>query len=129
MAGIKGKGGPEHTRFQPGNKLGGRTKGLLHADQARAAIGKLWHVAQDELQIIVKDPKSTSGEAMVASIMLMAIKQGCASRFSILMDRAIGRARNEDEEPGAGSCEVMQRLMDGGISLDAIVQHLGKRSA
>lgn len=61
-------------------------------------MGRFWNMTRDDLRSVVENQKSTMGEIMVASVMAKAAKDGDYARLSFLLDRAIGRAKVEDEE-------------------------------
>lgn len=89
------------TRFRQGNRGGGRPKGLLRADDVKRALGKYWKLTKAELREALQDEAATVGDLMVASIMARIIKDGDANKFSLLLDRAIGRVKPDAEEQGS----------------------------
>lgn len=87
------------TPWKPGQSgnPGGRPKELLTTQSVAGLMGRLCRLTRDELFDVVKDPKSTMIEIMVASIMARAADQGDAGRLDFLLNRAIGRVKERLE--------------------------------
>ncbi len=86
------------TRFKPGWAGGpGRAKGSLRRDEVEAVMGRLSRMTREELEAIVRNPKSTMLEIMSASVIVKAAKEGDSARFSFLLDRTIGRVKEQIE--------------------------------
>lgn len=68
---------------------------MLKADQVKALIGKFWGLSRTQLQEVAQNPASSMGEIIIASIMAKAAKDGDYSRLSGLLDRAIGKVKDQ----------------------------------
>jgi hypothetical protein len=91
-------GGPPETRFKPGNPGGGRPKGIITATEVRALMGRFWSMSVLELREVIENPKSRMGELMVAAVMLKAYESGDYSRLAFLLDRSVGKVKEEIEQ-------------------------------
>jgi hypothetical protein len=109
---MAGKGNPDlkprWTKGQSGNPSG-RPKGQLRRDQVEAVMGRFSAMTRAELQKIVQNEKSTMLEIMVASVMAKAAKDGDATRLQFLLDRTIGRVK-EQVEISTPTPYVIERL-------------------
>ena len=90
---------PEYTRWKPGQSgnASGKPKGLLTQNEISALIGRFWRLSSDQLELVLKDPKTTMGEAMIASVMLRAFKDGDFSRVEGLLTRGVGKVKDVSE--------------------------------
>jgi hypothetical protein len=61
----------------------------------RAMINKLSRMTKDELAIHLKDPKTPVLEVTLGSIYAKAIKDGDYMRLNFLLDRTIGKVKEE----------------------------------
>lgn len=82
-------------QFKPGNPGGGRPKDMLRKDEVQAVMGRLARLTKAELQAIIDDPKSTMLDLATASIFLKAATRGDVNRMGFLLDRTIGRVRED----------------------------------
>lgn len=83
--------------FQPGNKLGGRSKHVLNGEEIRTLVGRFWRMTRRQVSDVFENEHATMGEIMVAGIMVKAAKEGDAHRLSFLLDRAVGKVKEEVE--------------------------------
>lgn len=81
---------------QSGNPSG-RPKGILDRDEVKAQLGKFWSMSATEVEAIAQDPKATAGQRMLASIVLKGIKTGDFSGADWLLNRTIGKVKEEVE--------------------------------
>lgn len=97
--------------WQPGQSgnLAGKPKQLLTKDKVSSILGKFSNMTRDELQDVVKDPKSTMLEIMIASVIVKAAESGDYSRLDFLLSRSIGKVKEEIEntiKPAVGDEEL-----------------------
>lgn len=92
-------------KFSEGNKLGGRPE-LPSVVRTSRRLTKLEFIEEttylldvpiDRLKEIVSDPKTPSGRAAVASIILHSIQKGDANKFLALMSHVIGKPKETVE--------------------------------
>ena len=81
---------------QSGNP-GGRPPGILDRDEVKAQLGKFWQMSATEVEAIAQDPKATAGQRMLASIVLKGIKTGDFTGADWLLNRTIGKVKEELE--------------------------------
>jgi len=91
------------TRFRKGNPGGGRRRGRIRADDVKRLVGKFWHMSLPDLLEYVQRGDAPMGEMMIASIMFQVIKSGDANRLALLLDRAIGRPKEPDDDKKAAT--------------------------
>ncbi len=91
---------PEHTKWKPGQSgnISGRPRGLLTVDEIRKMMDRFWRMSADDLLMVLENPKTTMGELMIASVMAKAAKDGDYSRLAFLMDRQVGKVKEEIEQ-------------------------------
>jgi len=94
---------------QSGNP-GGRSKFLLSVEGVKTAIGKHAHMTIGELGQVLTNPETKSMDAMIASIMLKAIKDADCNRFQFLLDRAIGKVKDVVEIAASRLDEAEERI-------------------
>ncbi len=97
---MTGKGLPPiHSRFKPGQSgnPSGKPKGLLTRDQLKSNIWKFTALDQEQLHRILDNPNSSVMDAMLASIMKKTIELGDASRLEVILNRLVGRPKEELE--------------------------------
>lgn len=82
-------------QFKPGNPGGGRPKELLRRDDVRKIVGILAKMPKDKVAMLVADPTAPMLEVTVAAIFLKAATDACPARLNFLLDRAIGKVREE----------------------------------
>lgn len=93
-------------RFQPGQSgnPSGRPKmpeEILEAKrltktQLEAILQKFIWMPKPELEKVMSDPNVVMIEAMVGSIIMRAINDGCTMRLNFLLDRLVGKVRGEE---------------------------------
>ena len=85
--------------FKPGQSgnPSGKPRGLLTRSQVEALISKFSSLTRDQMQVVIQNPKSTMIEIMVASIMAKASKDGDYSRLQFLLERSIGKVKEQLE--------------------------------
>lgn len=86
--------------FKPGQSgnPAGKPKGTLSSAEVSALMGKFCKKSRVELQAIIQDEKSTMLEIMVASVMAKAAKDGDYARLAFLLDRSVGKVKEEIEQ-------------------------------
>lgn len=94
---------------QSGNPTG-RTKGILSVEGVKAAIGKHASMTIGELGGVLIDPDTKSLDAMIASVMLRAIKDADCGRFQFLLERAIGKVKDVVEIAASKLDDVEERI-------------------
>lgn len=65
-----------------------------------------------QLQAILKDPKTKVIDALVASIALHGIKKGDNARMNFLLDRIIGKVKDQVEHTGADGAALELVIKD-----------------
>ncbi len=98
---------PPEKRFKPGQSgnPGGRPKTPEDIREARRlnqaelerTVNRLLFCTREELQTIVKDPKTPMLEVMVASIMAQAATKGDQLRLEFVLARLIGKVKEHLE--------------------------------
>lgn len=85
--------------FKPGQSgnPAGKPKGLLTRDQVEKLLATLWGLGTDGLQKVIENPKSTVGEVMTARVMAKCIEDGDYSRLDFLLNRTIGKVKDQLE--------------------------------
>lgn len=105
-------------RFKPGQSgnPSGKHKTLLTRPHVEYMFQELHTKTVEELQTIMKDPKSQMLTIMVASIMIKTVETGDAFRLQFLLDRAVGKVINivesEDERQQREQLEALNNLSD-----------------
>lgn len=91
---------PVHSRWKPGQSgnKSGKPKQLLTRDKVSSVVGKFACMTRDELQDVIKNPKSSMLEITVAAIMARAAKDGDFNRLNFILDRSIGKVTSEEKE-------------------------------
>lgn len=79
---------------QSGNESG-RPKGLLTSDQIKAILRDLLKLNRQELQDVISDPKTNMIKLTIASVIAKAAKDGDYSRLEFLLNRGIGKVKDE----------------------------------
>jgi len=99
MANPNGKPPTQH-QWKPGQSgnPSGKPKGLLTVDDVKAMMYRFWRMSADELLMFLQDPKAPMGELMIASVMARAVKDGDFSRLAFLLDRSVGKVKEEIEQ-------------------------------
>lgn len=87
---------PVHSRFKPGQSgnPGGKPAQLLTKDKVAGVLGKFSGMSGVQLNDVLKDPKSTMLELMVAAVMAKAVKEGDPHRLDFLLQRSIGKVQD-----------------------------------
>lgn len=87
------------TRIKPGQVLnpGGRPKGLLTRDQVNSTISNLYKSGPEELKEVIESPKSSMLQIHIASIIAKGVSKGCATALEGLLQRSIGRIKDDKE--------------------------------
>lgn len=107
------------TRFQPGHRgTGGRRKGSLRKDDVQAVMGRLCRMTRAELQAIVDSPTSQMLDISVASIFLKAAASGDHTRMTFLLDRMIGKVKDEILVRNDGDDEELRRELAAAVMSD-----------
>ncbi len=75
---------------QSGNPSG-KPLQLLTKDKVSSVLGKFSNMSGTQLNEVLKDPKSTMLELMVAAVMAKAVKDGDPHRLDFLLQRSIGK--------------------------------------
>jgi hypothetical protein len=94
------KGGPEHTRWKPGQSgnASGKPKQLLTKDRVTSILGKFANMSRADLEAVMEDPKATMIEVMIASVMVKAVRDGDYGRLDFLLNRSVGKVKEELEQ-------------------------------
>lgn len=74
----------------------GKPRNLLTKDKVASTISKIAHLEKDEAKEVRANPKSTMLEATIAAIFIVAEEKADSSRMTFLMERSIGKAREEE---------------------------------
>lgn len=83
-------------RFQPGNPGGpGRSSNWLKPGELKTVVGKMMRMKRAELKDKLDDKNSTMLEIIVGQIIVAAAKAGDANKFEMLLNRTIGKIREE----------------------------------
>ena len=111
---------PDHVKWKPGQSgnPSGRPKGILTSDQVRALIGRFWGMTREQLHVVVQDQKSSMGEIMVASIMAKCAKDGDYTRLDGLLNRTIGKVKEQVEVTSKPSLRLLNP--DGSIRAECV---------
>lgn len=90
------------TRFRSGNPGGGRPRGLVRSDDLKRIFGKYWRMKAGDLIVLLKDNGNDlpMGEMVVAKILARAAQKGDAYQLNVLLDRVLGRPREEEKDDG-----------------------------
>jgi len=90
------------TQFQKGNPGGpGRASNWLKPGELKTVVGKMMKMNRSELKVKLENKSSSMLELIVGQIISAAAKSGDANKFEMLLNRTIGRIRDElvyDEE-------------------------------
>lgn len=85
---------PHH--FKPGNPGGpGRASNWLKPGELKTVVGKMMRMSRQQLVVKTEDPTSTMLEVIVGKIIESAAKSGDANKFEMLLNRTIGKIREE----------------------------------
>jgi hypothetical protein len=83
-------------QFQKGNPGGpGRSSNWLKPGELKTVVGKFMKMDRTELTTKLKSPQTTMLELIVGQIIFAAAKSGDANKFEMLLNRTIGRIRDE----------------------------------
>lgn len=90
---------PRHAQFKPGQSgnPGGKPKYLLSTDRVKTLISKYMDMSGEKLQEAIKDQNTPAVELAIAATLAQCIKIGDYSRLEALLQRAIGKVREEIE--------------------------------
>jgi len=65
-------------------------------------------------------------EIHIASVFAQGAKAGSFAHLGFLLDRAIGKVRTDEGDQGSTLTQALAALAGGGVSMNAIVDHLKK---
>jgi hypothetical protein len=88
---------PPFQKGKSGNP-GGKPRGLLTADKVKKAIADLYKADKSKLEEVLKSRTSTALDMHIAAIIVKGIQKGDAHSLEMLLQRAIGRIRDEQPE-------------------------------
>jgi hypothetical protein len=104
MAIGKKTGGRNFVKGQSGNPRGRlpidpelRAVKEMTPSYVRKVISKFMAMNRDELTVVVKDPKTPMFEVTVASILTKSLQTGDYTRLNFLLERSIGKVKDEIE--------------------------------
>lgn len=85
--------------FKPGQSgnPSGKPKGIYTRDEIQAVVSRCYRMTKNQLKAIIESPDSTMLEIHVASIMATGVKKGDFYPFDGLMNRTIGKVKDELE--------------------------------
>lgn len=86
----------ESTRFKPGVAGPGRNAFWLKPSDLRDHVGRMIRMTRAELTAVMDDPKSIMLQLIVAQIIFKAAEFGDINRFEQLLNRTIGRVKEND---------------------------------
>lgn len=88
------------TRIKKGQVLNptGKPKGLLTGDKVKKAISDLYKADKEKLEKVLKSRTSTALDMHIAAIIVKGIQKGDAHSLEMLLQRAIGKIREEQPE-------------------------------
>jgi len=119
--------GREKTQFKKGNPGGpGRPHSPKHIkqvakltrEQAKQLFLELMHKSQTELEQIVKDKSRTVLQLAVARVALDSVKSGDISKIGFMLDRTIGKVK-EEVEIKLPKPMIVENLEGSGVMLGA----------
>lgn len=73
----------------------------LTKEDVDLALSKYLKVELKEIPNMKRDPKMTVNEAIIHSIIVNAIQKGDQQRYSFLLDRLIGKVKDQVEASGS----------------------------
>lgn len=83
-------------QFKPGHPGGpGRSMNWLKPGELKTVVGKFMRMDRTELTAKLKSPSATMLELIVGQIIFAAAKTGDANKFEMLLNRSIGKIRDE----------------------------------
>lgn len=87
------------TQWVPGQSgnPGGAPRNMLTRDKVANIMSKFAHLTREELQKKIQHPDSTMLEITVAAIFARAAKDGDYQRLEFLLQRTVGKVREETE--------------------------------
>lgn len=90
---------PKEHRWQKGQSgnPSGKPKGIYTRDEIQAIVSRCYRMTKADLKRVIEDPESTMLEIHVASIMATGVKKGEFYSFDGLMNRTIGKVKDELE--------------------------------
>lgn len=90
---------PKDNRWQKGQSgnPSGKPKGIYTRDEIRAVVSRAYRMTKADLKRVIEDPESTMLEIHVASIMAQGVKKGEFYSFDGLMNRTVGKVKDELE--------------------------------
>lgn len=90
----------EATKWKPGQSgnISGKPKQLLTKDKVSALMGKFSLMSRRELKDFVANDDAPIVEVAVAAIYLKAASDGDFTRLNFLLDRSIGKVKDEIEQ-------------------------------
>lgn len=102
------------TRFKPGQSgnISGKRKGLLTRDQVNGTISDLYKNGPEELKEVIESPKSTMLQIHIASIIAKGVSKGCATALEGLLQRSIGRIKDDQEIDVLGEFTLSYKKTD-----------------
>lgn len=94
------KGGPEHTRWKPGQSgnPSGKPKAAYSKDQIKARITNWMAEPVAVLEDRLKEGKLSGLDAMICAVIITAVKSGDFTRLNGLLDRTLGKVKDEIEQ-------------------------------
>lgn len=93
----------------------GRPRSLLTSVKVREIIGRLFLMPCRDVEAVANDESAPAGEAIVAAVMMRIFRDGDAIRFNALLDRAVGRVKDEIEIPESARERMSPEERDAAI--------------
>jgi hypothetical protein len=114
---------PREHQFKPGQSgnPGGKPKYLLTADKIKTLISKYMDMNKEQLQVAIQASTTPAIELAIASTIAQCIKAGDYSRLEALLQRSIGRVKDQ-LEISTPKPYIIERLNGTQVELGAIAE-------
>ncbi len=100
----------------------------LTKDEVARLFSKFLRANLQELAQTIGNKESPSLDVWLAAGILKGIDYGDFTRLAFMLERVVGKPAIDGDGDVPVWAETLKQLIESGITIDAIVQHLGKKA-